>query len=126
MADKLLFSSAFRKVKQWHGVTGKTLYERTGISQNHISEYINGKRDIGTKKLSLLVEALDEESPGAKRDFLKLVGGDNSEHVVISPECLVKKMSQSEKARLLIALAESITPKEDKNHKQLAHQGNFL
>ena len=74
----LMFREFFIEVKRHHGVTGKALSDRTGISQNHISEYIRGKRKVTDEVLWRMIEAMDELSPGALRDFgRKIVGGSN-------------------------------------------------
>lgn len=65
----------FREVKESHGITGKAISELTGISQNHISEYINGKRDVTSETLWRMVDAMEHLSKGAAADFgYKLTG----------------------------------------------------
>lgn len=69
----------FGEVKRHHGITGKAISELTGVSQNHISEYINGKRDVTTEVLWRMIEAMDEISPGARRDLAKKIASDRRE-----------------------------------------------
>ena len=64
-----MLKEIFTEIKSRHGITGKALSEATGISQKHISEYINGKRDVTSSTLWRMIEAMDELSPGAKKDF---------------------------------------------------------
>lgn len=59
----------FKKVKVHCGVTGKAISQHTGISENHISEYLRGKRDVTSQTLDRMIEAMDELSPGAKKYF---------------------------------------------------------
>ncbi len=66
---------AFLKVKESHGITGKVLSEKTGVSKNHIYGYIQGKRSVTDAVLDQLVDAMEEISPGAKRDYCMAICG---------------------------------------------------
>jgi transcriptional regulator with XRE-family HTH domain len=76
-----MLREVFRKIKQSRGVTGKAISELTGISQNHISEYINGKRDVTSETLWRMIEAMEQLSPGAAGDFRALLPGDGQSSV---------------------------------------------
>lgn len=65
----------FKKVKANSGVTGKAISQHTGISENHISEYLRGKRDVTSATLDRMIDAMDELSPGAKKYFGDSISG---------------------------------------------------
>jgi transcriptional regulator with XRE-family HTH domain len=90
----------FGEIKRHHGITGKAISEQTGISQNHISEYINGKRDVTTDVLWRMLEAMDEISPGARRDLAKRIAGDR-------PEITYEELDEDELAEEMIKLGRA-------------------
>lgn len=60
-----------------YGIQAKALAAVSGVSQNHISEFRNGKLKTGvtTDCLMRLLEAMDELSPGSRRFFCDLLAG---------------------------------------------------
>ena len=98
-----MLREVFTKIKKSHGITGKAISQKTGISQKHISEYINGKRDVTSEALWRMVEAMDQLSPGALRDFgLRLTGLGGS------LTTLVEQMPPEELSDTLFAIAASL------------------
>lgn len=65
----------FKQTRQHYGITGKAISELTGISQNHISEYQNGKRDVTSDTLWRMIEAMDNIAPGSRKHFGNLITG---------------------------------------------------
>lgn len=115
MANVMLRES-FKQVKQQRGVTGKAIYELTGISQNHISEYLRGKRDVTSETLSRMINAMEQVSPGAKQDFARLVADGLAagsrlhpeDIILIEPEEVASLMNPDQKARWLMAIAATL------------------
>lgn len=69
-----MFSEAFRKIQDKHGVSALRLSEVTGVAQSTISYYRKGRRDCQTATLWKLLEGLESESPGALNDFASEIG----------------------------------------------------
>ncbi|OKH10816.1 hypothetical protein NIES593_22710 [Hydrococcus rivularis NIES-593] len=90
----------FTQVKRHHGITGKEISELTGISQNHISEYLHGKRDVTSDVLWRMIEAMDEISPGARRDLAKKIAGDR-------PEITYEELDEDELAEEMIKMGRA-------------------
>jgi transcriptional regulator with XRE-family HTH domain len=98
-----MLRNIFKQTKKDHGITGKAISRLTGVSENHISEFLNGNRDMTSQTLWRLVEAMDELSPGAKRDFgLRLAG------LSQGLTTLVEQMPPEEVSDTLTAIAESL------------------
>lgn len=53
------FGFRLRRIMEYKGVIQSELYERTGIPQCHISEYINGKRTPSSYTLNKLAKGLN-------------------------------------------------------------------
>jgi predicted transcriptional regulator len=111
----------FDRVMRIHGITGKCLADRTGMSTTHISDFRRGKTNPPCDTFQRLLDAVDEISPGAKRDFCLLLSG-----ATISPltesstsprKVAIAEMSSLELAQLLMAVADKL--QEDKSAKQL-------
>lgn len=90
----------FGEVKRHHGITGKAISELSGISQNHISEYINGKRDVTSETLWRMIEAMDKISPGARKDFALKIASDR-------PEIPYEELDEDELAEEMIKLGRA-------------------
>jgi transcriptional regulator with XRE-family HTH domain len=90
----------FGEIKRHHGITGKAISELTGISQNHISEYINGKRDVTTDVLWRMIEAMNEISPGAKKDLALKIAS-------VRPEITYEELDEDELAEEMIKLGRA-------------------
>lgn len=69
-----MFSEAFRKTQDKHGVSAIRLHEMTGIAKSTVSNFRTGKRDMLTETLWKLLEAIEQESPGAINDFASEIG----------------------------------------------------
>lgn len=98
----------FKEIKQYRGVTAKAISQRTGISENHISEYLNGKRDITSERLWIMIDAIEQLSPGAKADFGRRIAG-----VSFSPDELIKSLDPSQLGALLISAGARLCEKRD-------------
>jgi transcriptional regulator with XRE-family HTH domain len=70
-----MLRQVFKDIKQKHGVTGRAISQATGISEKHISEYLNGRRDVTSETLWRMVEAIEQLSPGALGDFTHNLSG---------------------------------------------------
>lgn len=99
----------FKEVKRSHGVTGKAISQLTGISQNHISEYINGKRDVTSETLWRMVEAMEQLSSGAAADFgQKLSGAHQGDVPVRRLVNSYKDLQAGELAEEIIRLSKAL------------------
>ena len=111
----------FDRTLRIHGITGSRLAEVTGLSTTHISDFRRGKTNPPCNTLQRLLDAIDEISPGAKRDFcLQLAGATVSafaEPSTPSRKMAIEEMSSLELAQLLMAVADKL--QEDKSAKQL-------
>lgn len=105
------FSQSFDRTLDYYAIKGKTLSERTGVSQNHISEFKNGG-NISAISLSKLMEAMEELAPGSKLYFCLLLAGEEpTEFLSNQPNqpnqprsslrSLIKTASPQEKAEAL-------------------------
>lgn len=100
------FSQAFDKTLRYYRITGKALWEKTGISQNHISEFRNGG-NISAEVLSKLIAAMEELAPGAKLHFCLLLADEEPAKFLSGQlrssnlRSLIKAASPQEKAEAL-------------------------
>lgn len=109
-----MFREAFKEIKKRHGITGKAISETTGISQNHISEFVNNKRDVTSETLWRMVEALDKLSPGAWKDFCLRIAGESIVQAELlehgeQPEDwrgLISRATPTDVEEILLAMAE--------------------
>ena len=108
----------FKKVKTERHITGKALSQVTGISENHISEYLNGKRDVTSDKLWEMMEGLERLSPGATDDFAELVGKGRPMKVEINLEKTVQEMDVRDFLRLWQVASERMTEIYQDNKKK--------
>jgi transcriptional regulator with XRE-family HTH domain len=99
----------FREVKRSHGVTGKAISQLTGISQNHISEYINGKRDVTSETLWRMVDAMEQLSKGAAADFGQKLSGVHQGNVLVRHSVnFYKEIQADELAEEIIRLSKAL------------------
>ena len=113
---------AFIRTQSYYRITGKALHEITGISRNHISEFINNKRDMRTDSLDRLVLAMDELEPGAMQFYTDELRGKKSKVTIVNPKALVDKMDNKQMSELMFAIAAKMGNKADKQpeNEQLA------
>ena len=102
-----MFREIFKQVKKSHGITGKAISQATGISQNHISEYIRGKRNVTDETLWRMIEAMDEMSPGVKKQFGSLLIGVSSSPSP-NPQELVNNMDTQQLSDVVFAIADKL------------------
>ncbi len=109
----------FKNVKTERRITGKSLSQVTGISENHISEYLNGKRDVTSDKLWEMMEGMDKLSPGAKEDLAELIGQARPMKVEINLEKTVKEMDVRDFLHLWQVASERMTEIYQDNQKKV-------
>jgi transcriptional regulator with XRE-family HTH domain len=68
-----MIREALSKTQDYYRIKGTHLAEGSGISQQHWSEYRNGKADLVTAKASAALEAMERIHPGAIRYFCYLL-----------------------------------------------------
>lgn len=68
-----MIREALSKTQDYYRIKGTHLAEESGISQQHWSEYRNGKADVVTAKASAALEAMERIHPGAMRYFCCLL-----------------------------------------------------
>jgi transcriptional regulator with XRE-family HTH domain len=68
-----MFRSCFIQLKKQLDITGRALSQSTGIPHSRISEYINNRRDISTETLWILLQGLEDLSPGAISAYCSLL-----------------------------------------------------
>lgn len=102
---------AFIRTQSRYSITGTALHKITGISQNHISEYINNKRDMRTESLDRLVQAMDKLEPGALQFYTDELRGKKSEVTIVNPKALVDKMDNEQMSELMFAIAAKMGSK---------------
>ena len=119
-----MFRKAFTKVKTARRITAKAIHLDTGISQSHISDYINENADVTTGTLESMLKTLEKLSPGAQQDFGKLIAGkeqDRSKDIaevirflLLNTEEIIAAMSDKEISVLLLAIAKRMqSPKRE-------------
>ncbi|MEL4897485.1 helix-turn-helix domain-containing protein [Crocosphaera sp. Alani8] len=104
-----MFRQTFKKVKTKRGITGKALSQITGISENHISEFLNGKRDVTTEKLWEMIMGLEKLSPGSKQDFAEFIGDGQSLKVTLDLERTVQELDVKDFLQLWQVASERMT-----------------
>ena len=91
------FSEALDKALERYGISAKWLSEQSGVSQQMISQFRNGKQRIYSDSLEKLLAAL----PGEVRDYyFGLLGGNSN------LEAAITSMTDAEVSDLLILLAK--------------------
>ncbi|PSB07720.1 hypothetical protein C7B62_19075 [Pleurocapsa sp. CCALA 161] len=102
---------AFIKTKRYFGITGSRLHEVTGVSKNHISEFINYKRDVTTSVFDKLVLGMEELEPESKQYYTDQIREKESKASTlanIDSSILVKNMSNEQLSKLMFAIAAKL------------------
>jgi transcriptional regulator with XRE-family HTH domain len=104
-----MFREIFKEVKKCRRITGKAISQITGISANHISEYINGKRDVTGDTLWRMIEAMEELSPGARCQFGREIIGDRSAQSVEDNRLEINfdELDENQLADCMVALGKA-------------------
>ena len=104
---KLNHRQAFVKTRKYFGIKGNKLHQISGVSENHISEFTRGKRDVSSKVLDQLIEGMEQLKPGAKRYYCNCLFGKNidSPEPILSPEQFVSVLDTEELSKLMFAVA---------------------
>lgn len=102
---------AFIKTKRYFGISGSELHRVTGVSRNHISEFINRKRDITSDLLDRLVVGMDELEPGALQFYTDEIRGRDHQVIVSNPIALVDAMDNKQLSELMFAIAAKMGDK---------------
>ena len=112
---------ALKKVKKSRKITGKDLSRETGITEANISGFFNGKIDTKISTLDRIVEAMEQISPGARRDYAQelagivSVGGGGNDLL----EQQINDLPKESKKQLIMAIVESLAG-ESSSEIQLA------
>ncbi|PSF33893.1 hypothetical protein C7H19_19410 [Aphanothece hegewaldii CCALA 016] len=113
-----MFREIFKKVKESRGITGKAISDVTGISQNHISKFLSGERDVTTDTLWRMIKAMESVSPGAEQNFFEdltgYTGRPSLKQIVenAEPQDLLQVMGNSQFAALISAFADNLSQEE--------------
>jgi hypothetical protein len=102
---------AFIRTQSYYRITGMALHEITGVSRNHISEFINDKRDMRTDLLDRLVQAMEELEPGALQFYTDEIRGRDHQVIVSNPIALVDAMDNKQLSELMFAIAAKMGDK---------------
>ena len=92
------FCEIFRKIQDNRTIKGKDLAELTSINQKHLSQFRQGKSSVSLDLLWRLLEAMDELSPGARRDFGLMIAGE---------PVVYEEMDEVELADQVVALGQA-------------------
>lgn len=113
---------AFIRTQSYYRITGMVLHEITGISRNHISEFINNKRDMRTDLLDRLVQAMDELEPGALQFYTDELRGKKCKVTMDNPKALIDSMDNNQISELMFAIAAKMGNKVENQfeNEQLA------
>jgi DNA-binding Xre family transcriptional regulator len=116
----------FKETQDEHRIKSKDLAAAVNITNKHLSEFRQGKANITLDLLWQLVEALDELSPGARRDFGLRIAGcwgmPEVQEFVIKPkaevsysldllpslEKQIEELPKESKKRLVMTIVESL------------------
>lgn len=100
-----------------YGIQGKALAALSGVSQNHISEFRNGKLKTGvtTDCLLKLLQAMDELSPGARRFFCDLLAGKKKyqNNFTDELEFLINAAGEEELEGAMLQIVRRMFPKSE-------------
>lgn len=119
---KLIGQLADQTIKHW-GIVGRELAQRAGISETHLSQFRNGKTNIGDDKLAQLLEAMEDLAPGSRSYFCTLLVNSHSVQKyffsqlvgeAVDLKQLVASMDWVELAELMDAIAKAM-----KNHNKI-------
>jgi transcriptional regulator with XRE-family HTH domain len=81
-------------------ITGKRLSDESGITQSHISDFRNGKKQLTNANLDALLDAGDRIQPGFRRYFaLSLAGGSVAD---------IDSMDSAALAQMLVKVADRL------------------
>lgn len=100
-------STPFDQTLKFWGISGKELSGKSGISENHISEFRRGKGDITTNVLWKLLQAMEQIAPGSGNHFFYLILGQKMEHSSVGErlEQLIEVADDEETERAMLAIA---------------------
>ena len=103
---EVMLREAFKKVKERRKISSASLHRVTGISESHLSEYLNPERntDMTTEKLSDLVEAMETISPGAKYEFAASLVSENAFAIELAKN--IPDMSSDELSVVVLAVSK--------------------
>ena len=104
------FSKAFDKTLERHGITGKWLKEASGVSEQMISNFRNGKKQVWTDSLERMIEALPIEAQQYFFESLLSVN-QGSERLHPNLEQTIEEMETGALASVLSAIADRLSSK---------------
>jgi transcriptional regulator with XRE-family HTH domain len=76
----MMIRQALTKTQDHYRIKGTQLADESGISQQHWSEYRNGKADLVSAKAWAALAAMERISPGATQYFCYLLAGRSVEN----------------------------------------------
>lgn len=107
MAEKNMnFAQALDRTLDEHGISGRWLSERSGVSQQMISGFRKGNQRVYSDSLEKIVATLPIEAK--HYFFMQLAGSTQFGESTSSPAALVKQMNKAQLAELLMAVADEI------------------
>ena len=86
-----MFRECFRQVKKERGITGRALSKASGVTEAIISEFVNGKRDVSLDNFFLLLQGMENISPGSIQLFCALLVG-KSENLFLDEDQIAEQM----------------------------------
>jgi transcriptional regulator with XRE-family HTH domain len=104
--DYVTFSQALDRTLTECGINAKWLSERSGVSQQLISGFRNGRQRVYSDSLERILTALPIE---ARQHFMALLAGPTL-------EASINHMSSEDLARLLIAIGDRLKQKKLSSH----------
>lgn len=116
-----VFSRSFDKTLRYHRITGKALHERTGVSENHISEFRKGG-NVSAAIMAKLLEGMEELAPGSKLHFCLLLAGEDPKQSTYSRpslQSLFLSASPKEKAEVLNLMADWLESRDSTETKPI-------
>jgi len=122
-------SKRFDQTLDIYRISAKNLSKLTGITEGHISEFRRGKRDVSTKVLFRLLDAMEDLAPGAKSYLLMTEDMPTTTYKAPLQKMLSDMIQVAEKDELLDAMNaiahklgyhHNILVKEDSHGKKYA------
>jgi len=104
-----VINKALKKIQKKYQIKSKELAEKAEISERIISEFKNGKRNLGYKALWLLIVALGKIDLKARMDLGLYIGGGSS----IDGEIYWNKVLSGRSKKELDPLKKAISQEQD-------------
>jgi transcriptional regulator with XRE-family HTH domain len=114
----------FAETIQYYGIKARDLHEVSGVSQNHISEFKNGKGNISVNVMWKLVEGMEVLAPGSRAYFFtRLVGDKNPKFSVAQKlEQLIDQATDADVNVALLAIAKRYRAKAENEASKITEE----